>query len=264
MGIGYLMAENFARRKKCKLVLMDIREDLAGEAVSKLKAFGSTVSFYKCDVSKTEEVEKVCDKIKEEFGFVDILINNAGIVIGKNFDDLTVGNFHKVFDVNYFGCVNLMKQFLPLMKQKNKGHIVNVSSILSQCYSNHASEYVSSKWALFALHSCLRLELKRENSNIATTVVCPYHIATGMFSGFKMSTFFGLFDSLKPETVADAVYFGILKKKEQLFIYWYLHTAFRLFYLLPSFLGDRLYLLLGAGAMDAHVSRPEVGEKKTN
>jgi all-trans-retinol dehydrogenase (NAD+) len=114
---------------------------------------------------------------------IDILINNAGIVMAKFFRDLSMEEFEKVIRVNLLGGVNLIKHILPEMEKHKSGHIVNIASLVSLTPGIKTAEYIASKHALWGFHHSLRNELIFEKSPILTTLVCPYAVNTGMVSG---------------------------------------------------------------------------------
>ena len=115
-------------------------------------------------------------KVLSELPKIDILVNNAGIVVGKSVLDLKMEEIEKVtgflnfFEnytifffskaVNYLGPIYLMKKLLPKMQADNKGHIVNISSIVHCLYATNLAEYCGSKAAIYNFHASLRLGMK--------------------------------------------------------------------------------------------------------
>lgn len=256
LGLGRELALLFASKHQCNVIVYDIRDDLADGVVKDIQTAGGKGHFYKCDISNKQIVADIFTDTIKKFGHIDILINNAGIVISKTFDNHTDEEVEKVMRVNLWGPYYLAKQVLPVMKKRNAGHIVTIASIVSHTYSPDASLYTASKGALFNMFSSLRLELKRENSPIKTTLVCPWAIDTGMFDGFKPTyTFFGLLDFLKVKDVADKSYEGIMHEREEIYIPFYQQIAFRILHTIPAKISDPIALWLTKDAFRNLVGR---------
>ena len=111
------------------------------------------------DITKEESIEKLIGIVNEEFGKIDILINNAGKLINKPFNKLSKQDFYSVFDVNVFSVVSLIQKLLPFFKKDS--HVVNISSIGGLIGSSKfpgLSAYSSSKGALNILTEVLATE----------------------------------------------------------------------------------------------------------
>lgn len=242
-GIGKLMAEYLAE-ENCRLALVDINGDLLLKTRNEISRKGAEVHAYTGDISDEKRINETMNKIDRDFGHIDILINNAGIVKGKYFTDMDVNDFRKVMNVNFFGMFMLTKKVLPGMIQKNAGQIVNIASSAGFIGMPKMSEYCASKFAVIGMSDALRMELKNlGRKNIKITVVCPYVIATGMFSGFKPLLFNPV---LKPEKVAKKIVRAIKKKTPCLIIPFYLKYLY-LLKILPVGVQDWLLLMLGSG-----------------
>ncbi|XP_077798447.1 epidermal retinol dehydrogenase 2 isoform X2 [Macaca mulatta] len=127
-GLGRLLALQFARRGSV-LVLWDVNKEGNEETCKMAQEAGVTrVHAYTCDCSQKEEVYRVADQVKKEVGDVSILINNAGIVTGKNFLDCPDELMEKSFDVNFKAHLWTYKAFLPAMIANDHGHLVCISS----------------------------------------------------------------------------------------------------------------------------------------
>lgn len=153
-GMGAVHAEVFVK-EGAKVVITDINQD-AGEALA--KNLGENVLFVKQDVTREEEWKNVIEKTEEAFGPVDILINNAGIVIMKPIEATTLEDFQKVIDINQTGTFLGMKAVLPSMKKTKNGSIINISSIEGLEGSNYTSAYIASKFAVRGLAKAAAIE----------------------------------------------------------------------------------------------------------
>lgn len=153
-GMGAVHAEVFVK-EGAKVVITDINKD-AGEVLA--KKLGENVLFVKQDVTREEEWKNVIEKTEEAFGPVDILINNAGIVIMKPIEATTLEDFQKVIDINQTGTFLGMKAVLPSMKKTKNGSIINISSIEGLEGSNYTSAYIASKFAVRGLAKAAAIE----------------------------------------------------------------------------------------------------------
>ncbi len=119
-----------------------------------------------CDLSDKNAVEKLPAEITKHVQSVSVLINNAGAIVNKPFTEITTEDLEYVYRVNVFSVVNIIQKMLPLMGQKEKSHVVNVSSIggvQGSLKFAGLSAYSSSKAALICLTECLSEELKERN-----------------------------------------------------------------------------------------------------
>ncbi|KAF9263713.1 NAD(P)-binding protein [Marasmius fiardii PR-910] len=173
-GVGELLANTLAVRNVTVAVL----------DVEPIVTENYNITYYKCDVSKWEEVEAVQKKIVEELGHPTVLVNNAGVVQGKLITDLTAEDLKQTFGVNTISHFLTLKAFLPEMIKNNSGHVVTVSSCLGISGTAQMTDYCASKAAINIMHDCLRYELDKLHKapGVRTTLVCPGHIDTPMFS----------------------------------------------------------------------------------
>lgn len=120
-----------------------------------------------------------------KFSDVQILINNAGVVSGKRVQDVSDAAIERTMQVNTISHMYLIKEFLPSMIARKRGHIVTIASLAGIAASPLMMDYNASKWGAVGMDEALRLELKKEGHfrYIKTTCICPYLIDTGMFKG---------------------------------------------------------------------------------
>ncbi|MCB1320280.1 MAG: SDR family oxidoreductase [Leptospiraceae bacterium] len=112
------------------------------------------------DVNEPDHIEELVHTIQErEKGRIDLLVNNAGYGLYGAFEELTDEQFRDQFETNFFGVQRMVRSFLPFMRQRRSGKILNVSSILGQMALPLGSAYTSSKWALEAFSESLRYEV---------------------------------------------------------------------------------------------------------
>ena len=172
--------------EKADLALVDINWETVRETQSECQARGTRAEAYHCDMAAKADIESMLAQVSAAFGRVDILINNAGTVVGKyvhqyEYDDLT-----QTMLVNYIGGAYLTRLVLPDMMSRNEGHIVNMASVIGLVAMPHMGEYVASKFAIVGFTETLRMELKKAGyPGIKTLCVCPTGVDTGLFPGYK-------------------------------------------------------------------------------
>ncbi len=146
--------------------------DINGENLQSLqKKYSERVRFLECDVTEGADIETAVETIIDEWGRIDILVNNAGIFNFALFEDQTLDDMKREFEVNYFGYVRLIHAVLPHMRERNEGIIHNVSSGAGLVGHPKLSGYAATKGAIEAFVRSLRLELQHEN--IACTLMHP-------------------------------------------------------------------------------------------
>nr|XP_056710890.1 epidermal retinol dehydrogenase 2-like [Euleptes europaea] len=216
-GIGKQIALNFASLGAI-LVLWDIDEEGNRETAELAKRNGALAVYtYKCDCSKREEVYAVAEQVKKEVGDVNILINNAGIVTGKNFLDIPDCKMDETLDVNFKAHFWTCKAFLPAMIACNRGHLVSTASVAGMIGSNQLSDYCASKAAVIGFWETVAFELQAAGKKgIKTTIVCPYYVHTNLFTGVK-TTRPCLLPILDVEYVGKTIVDGIRKDKFYVF-----------------------------------------------
>jgi all-trans-retinol dehydrogenase (NAD+) len=212
-GIGRLMALMMSEERPV-LALADINKKMLSETAAACAAKGAVVRTYPSDISKKKEIEALAKKVLKNFGRVDILINNAGIVKGKFVHEYEYDDIMKTMEVNFIGSAYLTRLLLPDMMKRNEGHIVNVASAMGLTGVPRMGEYVASKHAIVGFTDTLRMELKKYGyRGVRTLCVCPSGIDTGMFPGYKAPIMSPL---LKPEDVARKTLKSIKKGRTYL------------------------------------------------
>ena len=191
-----------------------------------------------CDVSKSQSISETAAKAREAFGAVTLLINNAGIVSGKTTLELTNSMISRTMDVNTVSHLYTIKEFLPEMIAKKKGHIVSIASMAGLAGLPGLADYCASKSGAVSIDEALRLELKKNGhyGYIKTTCICPYFIDTGMFDGVQ--SVFPMY-LLKPEEVVERIINAIQQEEAQVTIPWRGNIAY-LTRLLPTSCYDKL------------------------
>ena len=178
-GMGRATAELFAR-EGAKVVVTGRNEERAKEVVDGIKNEGNEAIYVIADMLKLEDVKNIFDRTMEEYGTVDILYNNAGMLSTTALTDVTIEEWENVFRVNTTAPLYLTQLVAPVMKEKGKGSIINTSSVAG-CHAHHgAVAYVSSKHAKNGLTKSMAWELGPE---IRVNAIIPGAIMTAMVEG---------------------------------------------------------------------------------
>ncbi len=176
-GIGRSIALEFANQG-AKVVVSDIDESSGGEILEKIVENGGRGSFFKCDVSKSEQVGNLIKVTVDEFDGVDILVNNAGIVGEGATEERTEADFEKIINVNLKSVFLTSKSVLPHMLKKGKGKIINVASIAGLVGFEGLAPYCASKGGIIAMSKAMAVEYADKNINV--NVIAPGVIKTEM------------------------------------------------------------------------------------
>lgn len=173
-GLGKELAEQLAK-EGCELILTDINEEGVKQTAEEINARheDKVAVFFKTDVSQVEDVRRLNQSVKK-IGYVDILINNAGIVASSSVLDHSDHEIQRIIDVNLMSNIKMVREFLPDMLENNAGHIVCISSVAALTAAVNASAYFASKYGVTGFMHCLREELRnRKDNRILTTLVHP-------------------------------------------------------------------------------------------
>jgi hypothetical protein len=208
-GIGRIMGELCLEKNAKRLIIWDIDGEKLNETIADLKIRGYDVTGNNIDITDTEAVIQKAKQILNNFGPVDILINNAGIVVGKFFEEHSHSDIDKTMQINTQAMMHITREFLPAMISAQNGHIVNISSAAGLAANPQMAVYVASKWAVIGWSETLRLELESKSKGLHVTTVTPFYISTGMFEGVKSP----IVPIVKPASAARQIISAIEKNK---------------------------------------------------
>jgi len=143
-----------------------------------------SIDVIELDVDKEETIVAAIKQIVSDGGRLDVLVNNAGYGQFGCTEDVSVDDFRKQFETNFFSIVKIIQEVAPIMRNQKSGIIVNVSSVVGRMGLPGSSAYISTKFALEGLSECLRYELGQ--FGIKTTLIEPGVIKTNFFNSMKI------------------------------------------------------------------------------
>ena len=214
MGIGLATAKRLIR-EGCAVTIWDLNASALGEAKKELEAMGGRVFAHVCDVTDKARVYELANTAAAEMGQVDILINNAGYVMGGDFLEQPDEVWEKTIDVNLTSMIYTIKAFLPAMYERNSGHIVNISSASATLGVPCLSMYAATKWGVWGLTESMRFEAwERGKKGVKWSSIHPSYIAKGMFEGAKLGFLGNLIAPLLKDhdVIAEAIVESALKQ----------------------------------------------------
>lgn len=224
-GIGRALARDFGSRG-AQLALADVnavglRETLSTVGSAKAKT-------YILDVSEASAVERFAGDVRHDFGRATILINNAGVALYGNFEELTIADFDWLFRINFWGVIHGCKFFLPLLRQEKEARIVNLSSVFGLIAPPGQTAYGASKYAVRGFSEALREELRE--TGVGVSCVHPAGIATSIAKNARAAAatdpqqqaqareLFARVATITPEEAARTIVQGIERSKDRILI----------------------------------------------
>src|SRR5699024_460908 len=205
-GIGEKMVDLFSL-EGATVIAADINEEALERANQKENVVGM-----KLDVSSDEGWEKLAKEMKERFGKIDVLVNNAGITSEKAYKDINVDDWQKMLTINGYGTFAGIKHIAPMMAEQKKGSIINISSYTAQIGQGF-NHYSASKGAVRALSKAAATQFGK--SGVRVNTLFPGIIETPMTEA--LTEYKDLLDQLiqatplkrlgKPEDIAEAALF---------------------------------------------------------
>lgn len=210
-GIGFATVKKFLENE-AKVVLLGSKQETVEKAIKELKQINSSyevIGFYP-DLSSEEEMDEVFKKVKEIYGHIDILINNAGISSKTKIEDYTDEEYEKITNLNIKSVFNCSKEIIPYLKE-TKGVILNTSSMVSIYGQPSGVMYPTTKFAVNGITKSLARELAPYG--IRVNAVAPGIINTDMVAKLPKEMIEPLIKTIpfgrigEPEDIANAFLF---------------------------------------------------------
>jgi NAD(P)-dependent dehydrogenase (short-subunit alcohol dehydrogenase family) len=169
-GIGRASAITLSRLG-ARIVLADIQESPVAEVSDEISSMGGISRFFQVDVSDRHQVESFAAAVMNEFKKVDVVINNAGVLVLGTLRLTSLEDLAWIMGVNFWGVIHMIHFFLPAMIERGKGHFVNITSPNGLAPLPYVGSYSASKSAVLLVSETLRLEVA--HLGVGVTTVCP-------------------------------------------------------------------------------------------
>jgi thioester reductase-like protein len=211
-GIGLQTAMMVGEAGGEVLLVSRTREKLE-EVAKQVEELGGTAHVHPADLSDLEDIDRLAAEVLEQHGGVDVLVNNAGRSIRRSVERSydRFHDFERTMQLNYFGALKLILAFMPGMRERKSGHIINVSSIGVQTNTPRFSAYVASKSALDAFSRCTAPEVVADNVKF-TTVYMPL-VRTPMIAPTDI---YKAFPTLTPDEAAQMLCDAMIDKPKRM------------------------------------------------
>lgn len=175
-GIGQAAAKELAN-KGFSVMLAARREDRLVELKKEIEEAGGQASYKVTDVTSAAEMKALAEATIEQFGGIDVMLNNAGLMPLSFLNKLKIDEWDQMVDVNIKGVLYGIAAVLPHMEERKEGHIINISSVAGHDVTKGSAVYSGTKFAVRAITEGLRQELDPA-MNIRATIVSPGAVTT--------------------------------------------------------------------------------------
>lgn len=227
-GIGRALAVRFAEEKIAGVAICDVNEQGLNETFEMVEKLDVTVSKHLVDTAKLEQIERLKTEVLEKHACVTHLINNAGVGLMGTFEQISLEDFEWLMSINFWGVVYGCKVFLPVLKQQEAAHIVNISSVFGLVAPPEQTAYCASKFAVRGFTESLRHEL--ESTTVRVSTVHPGGIKTNIARNSRIGEktpedykeqgvkFFDKVALTSPEQAAETILNGIKSENPRILI----------------------------------------------
>lgn len=205
-GLGLVLAREGVRLGARVAICARDKNEL-DSARRELVQMGGEAFARQCDLTSQSEVNRMIQAVQEEFGEIDVLINNAGVITVAPVEEMTIADYEEAMQTNYWAALYTTLAVLPSMRTRREGRIVNIASIGAKISIPHLVPYSASKFALYGWSLGMRAELAKDG--IVVTTICPGLMRTGSprnatFKGQHRAeyTWFSISDSLPLLTIS--------------------------------------------------------------
>jgi 3-oxoacyl-[acyl-carrier protein] reductase len=211
MGIGRAIAIEMAKDGVDIVVNSEKTSHEGVEVVNEIERLGRRAIYIQADISDFEQAETMVEKIRDLFGRIDILINNAGIIIDKRLTDMTIQDWNNVISVDLTGVFNCTKCVIKYMQKQKSGKIINIASISGQIGNIGQANYSAAKGGVISFTKTVAKEYAADN--ITANAIAPGFIKTRMLDNIPEKVMEKIFKQIplgrlgKPEEVAKLVRF---------------------------------------------------------
>lgn len=176
-GLGKALALRWAKAG-ADVCVADINPDRGGETVAEIQALGANSFYQHCDITSEADIALTKQAIQQQFGGVDLVVNNAGVATAGALHEEDIQQWEWVLNINVLGAVRVLQAFVPMMKEQGGGKVLNVASQAGITTVPLLASYAASKAAMVSFSETMRLELADDNIDVC--VLCPGFFKTNL------------------------------------------------------------------------------------
>lgn len=212
-GIGEATAKLLARHK-VKVAMVARRKEKLEKIASEIKADGGTALVIEADVTDKEQCERAVKTTIDEWGNIDILINNAGVMLIGPAAELPIEDWEQMIKLNELGLLYMTRMTLPSLSESH-GHIVNISSVAGRTSRPGSAVYNMTKWGVNGFTDALRQEMVDVKNGVRTTLIEPGYVDTELQSHNTpetqkaMKERFGDMKPLQADDIANGILYAV-------------------------------------------------------
>jgi len=199
-GIGKAICKKFASGGFSIAICSRNKQELI-ETATELRDLGSPKVFFKpCDVSNKKAVLDFSTKVQEEFGVIDVLVNNAGVFIPGKITEEDDGVLENMIETNLYSAYHITRALIESIRSSSKGHIFNICSTASTMAYDNGGSYCISKFAMLGMSKVLRQELREQNIKVSSVMPGPTFTSSWASSDLPEERF------MKAEEIAEIIW----------------------------------------------------------
>lgn len=209
-GLGECLAYKLAS-EKARVILVARTEKLLKKVENKIEKEGGNAGYFVCDIRNLSQIKKTVGKIKDKFGKVDVLVNNAGVWTDEDLEMKSPELRRNAFETNALGHINFTYEILPLLKKRKSSHIVNVISGagVSSADNTFWKTYGATKWAMVGFSKAMRETLR--DTKVKLTEFLPGAFESNLYENVGRSKPHKQPWMMKTENVADIIVFALTR-----------------------------------------------------
>ncbi|MBA58773.1 MAG: short-chain dehydrogenase [Gammaproteobacteria bacterium] len=181
-GMGRYLSVLLAKAG-CNVAICDIDEDSLVKTSEMISQYNVASSQHVVDIGNKEKIDEFYENVMAHHESVDLVFNNAGITVVSDFENLEEKDWDRVIDINFHGVINISRKFLPHLRSRPEGALINTSSIFGMVAVPNQSVYHAAKFAVRGFTESLAKEMK--DTNLQVHSVHPGHIGTNILAKAK-------------------------------------------------------------------------------
>lgn len=201
-GIGKAIAEKLAAEKMNVALVARSGDTLTSIDEELTSKYDANVIAVPTDVSNQSEIEEMVQQVEDAFGFIDVYVNNAGLMLDAAVTNGSLDKWEQMIDVNIKGVLYGLHQVIPKMIAKKSGHIINISSVSGQEVTKKSTVYSATKFAVRAISMGLEKELAY--TGVKVTNISPGMVDTRLINDYELKR-----KPLDASDIANAIYYAI-------------------------------------------------------